>query len=62
VKSKLFPNFARCQPFLDFSDIIVRHDDLSVHVQGSNASCEGSRIQIALYDGQNVQFLSTSDY
>ena len=61
MKSKLFTNFAACQLFLDFSDNVVRHDHASVHVQGSNAPCEGSRIQIALSDGQNVQFLSASD-
>ena len=30
-------NFATCQLLLDFSEQIVRHDDLSVHVQGSKA-------------------------
>jgi len=35
-ESKLFTNFATCQLFLDFSDHIVRHNNLSVHVQGSN--------------------------
>jgi len=29
--------FTTCQLLLDFSDQIVRHDNLSVHVQGSNA-------------------------
>ena len=48
VKSKLITNFATCQRFLDFSDQIVRHDNLSVHVQGLNAPCESSRIQIGL--------------
>jgi len=48
VKSKLFTNFATCQLLLDFSDQIVRHDNSSVHVQGSNAPCESFKIQIRL--------------
>jgi len=47
-KSKLFTNFATCQLFLDFSDQIVRFDNSSVYVQGSNAPCERSGIRIAL--------------
>jgi hypothetical protein len=48
VKSKLFTNFATRQLFLDPSDQIVRLDNSSVHVQGANARCEISRIQIEL--------------
>jgi len=40
VKSNLFTNFATCQLFLDFSDQLVTHDNLSLHVQGPNAPCE----------------------
>jgi len=40
--------FRYVSAFLDFSDKIVRHDNSSVHVQGSNTPCESSRIQIAL--------------
>jgi hypothetical protein len=56
VKSKVFTNFATCQLFLGFSDQNVRDDNLSVHVQGSNAPCECSKIQIAVLDGPNVPF------
>ena len=38
------PNFPTCQILLDFSDHIVRHDNSSVHVQGSNAPSEDSKI------------------
>jgi len=61
MKSNLFTNFALCQLFLDFSDQIVRHDTLSVHVQGSNAPYGSSKIQIARNNGQQVRFLSASD-
>ena len=44
MKSNVFTNFTTCQLFLDFSDQIVRHDNLSVHVHGLNAPCEWSKI------------------
>ena len=61
MKSNLFTNFAVCQLFLDVCVQIVRHDNLSVHVQGSNAPCESSRIQIMRKSGQNIRFLSAGD-
>ena len=61
MKRKLFVNFATCQLLPDFSDPIVRHDNSAVHVQGSNAPCENSRIQIGLEDGHHVRFYSASD-
>ena len=61
VKSKLFTGFATCQLSLDFSDQIVRHDNLSVNMQESNTPCESSRIQIGLEDGHHAQFYSGSD-
>jgi len=56
----VFTTPARCQLFLDFSDQIVRHDNLSVHVQELNAPCESSRIQIVRKNCQNVRFLFAS--
>jgi hypothetical protein len=61
VKIKLFTNFSLCQLLLDFSDQIVRHDNLSIHEPGSKAPSESSRIQIGLYDGHHVWFYSASD-
>jgi len=48
VKSKLFTNFAMCQLVHDFSDQIVRLDNVSMYVQRSNAPCERSGTRIAL--------------
>ena len=61
MKSNLYTNFATCQLFLDFSDKIVRHNNLSAHVQQLNAQCESSRIQIRQETGQLDRFLSASD-
>jgi len=58
----MFTNFARCQLFVDFSDQIVRNDNSSALIQGSNAPCESSRIQISWKNGQHVQFLLASDF
>ena len=57
VKSNLFTNFAPGQLFLDFSNQIVRCDKSSVHVQGSNALYDSSRIQITPNNSQNIPFL-----
>jgi len=44
--------FATCQLLLDFSDQIVRHDNSSRHVQGSDRSCRYSRHHRSLTDNQ----------
>jgi len=44
--------FATCQLVLDFSDRIVRHNNLSVHVQGLDSPCQCSMIEIVLTDDQ----------
>ena len=44
MKSNMFYNCVMCQLFLDFSDQIVRQDNLSVNVQGANTPSEGPRI------------------
>jgi hypothetical protein len=49
-------NFATCYHFLDLSDQTVRDDNSVRHVQGSNAPCESSRIQIMLQDSQSARF------
>jgi hypothetical protein len=38
----------------------VRHENSSVHVQGSNAPYEGSKIQIGLEGGHHIRFYSAS--
>ena len=60
-KSKFFTNFAICDLLLDFSDNIGRDDNSSVHVQGSNAPGEWSRIEITRNNGQNIRSLFGSD-
>jgi len=50
------PYFATCHLFLDFSDQIVRDDNLSVHVWGSYGLCEYLRQQIKLIDDQRTLY------
>jgi hypothetical protein len=50
-----------CQLFLDLSDQVVRHDNSSVHGQGSNIPSEMSTMQIRSKDKQHVQFQFACD-
>jgi len=44
--------FATCQLLIDFGGQIMRHDNSSMHVQGSDRPCQCSRLQISLTDNQ----------
>jgi hypothetical protein len=48
--------FVTCQPFLDFSDQIVRQDYSSLGVQGSHGPCECSRLHFMLIDEQRTEY------
>jgi len=61
VKRNMFSNFAMCQIFLDLSDQILRPDTSSVNVQGLNAPCESSKIQIMRNNSQIIRFLSAGN-
>ena len=56
MKSNLRSYFATCQLCLDFSDQIVRHDNSSVHVQGSCAPFERGQLQITPLDNQYASY------
>jgi len=49
-KSNMCTYFAKCHLLLDVSDQIVRHDNLSMHVQGSDGLRHYARLQIAVTD------------
>jgi len=48
-------DFGTWQNFFDFSDYIVRHDNLSVHVQRSYRPYERSRLQTELIDNWSMR-------
>jgi len=48
------------QNFFDFSDYIVRHDNSSVHVQGSYRPYECSRLQTELIDNWSMRYRPAS--
>jgi hypothetical protein len=56
----MLTNIATFLHFHELSVEIVRHYNLSVHVQGWNALCENSGFQFGLYDGHHLRFLSAS--
>jgi len=52
LKCDIRTYFATCQPLLDFSDQIVRHDNSSMDLQRSDRTCRCSRLQISFNDDQ----------
>ena len=60
AKSNWCIYFDKCQNFFDFSDYIVRHDNSSVHVQGSYGPYKCSKLQIELVDIWSMRYPSAT--
>jgi len=60
AKSNWWTYFATCRHCFNFSDQIVRHDNSSVHVQGSHVPHESSRLQTELIDDWSTWYRHAS--